>query len=142
MNRFILLVSLSFLIALSSCNKEESLTVEEYIAQNNLETTELLDGVHIYYRTKTQGPKPSISSTVDVKYKGYLTDGTVFDQNESASFRLSEVVRGWQIGIRDMPKGSDATLIIPASQGYGSRKRQNIPANSTLVFDVVLKDFK
>jgi len=70
-----------------------------------------------------------------------LTDGTVFDANDNIDFLLRNVIRGWQVGIRAMSKGSSATLIIPPSAGYGSTGQGSIPPNAVLIFDVDLLDF-
>ena len=48
------------------------------------------------------GGSPSINSEIQVKYKGYLTDGTVFDEtpgDDTRFFFLGQMIRGWQIGI-------------------------------------------
>lgn len=41
---------------------------------------------------------------------------------------------GWDIGIAGMQIGSEREVTIPPSMGYGKRKMDDIPANSTLVF--------
>jgi hypothetical protein len=41
-----------------------------------------------------------------------------------------------------MPVGSKWKLTIPAELAYGERGRPNIPASSTLLFDIELVDIK
>lgn len=51
-----------------------------------------------------------------------------------------EVIKAWDVGVDGMKVGSKRTIIAPPSMAYGSRRMGNdIPANSTLVFDVELK---
>lgn len=91
-----------------------------------------------------KGPKPTVSDTVRVNYKGSLLDGTVFDDSAqhggAAEFPLAQVVPGWQEGIVLMPIGSKYRFWIPSSLGYGETGTPGgpIPPNATLVFEVEL----
>lgn len=81
-------------------------------------------------------------------YKGYLTDGTVFDESrvnedkkyEAFSFKLGagQVIRGWDLGIAGMRVGGTRRLIIPSQFGYGANGQGSIPPNALLIFDVQL----
>jgi peptidylprolyl isomerase len=83
-------------------------------------------------------------SVVTVQYKGYLTDGTEFDESyaRGKAFTFTEgagtVIPGWEEGLYGMKAGGQRRLIVPPSQGYGAVAHGPIPANSVLVFDVVL----
>jgi FKBP-type peptidyl-prolyl cis-trans isomerase FkpA len=100
--------------------------------------TDLRDGTGA---TATQG------RTVAVSYTGWLYDptkaeskGTQFDTNANFSFPLGagRVIPGWDQGVVGMKVGGQRRLIIPPNLGYGSTANGPIPANSTLVFDIVL----
>ncbi|MEZ4990084.1 MAG: hypothetical protein R2824_06725 [Saprospiraceae bacterium] len=86
MNRIYLLVVLLGL-SFGACKKEvdqdevDRLKIEEYLADNNLSAE--MDPSGLYYIIEEQGTgtQPNPSSRVRVRYKGYLLDGTVFDQN-------------------------------------------------------------
>ncbi len=103
---------------------------------------EYVEGVGIYYLEKGHGPTPQPGSQVLIDYHGMLTDGSVFDSSFDdegyVDFSLGNLIRGWQIGLTQVPIGSKVKLIIPPELGYGSQARPNIPANSTLVFDIEL----
>lgn len=88
------------------------------------------------------GGKPPAHSYVLISYKGMLTDGTVFDQNEQMPMALDEVVPGFAQGLVQMERGGRYRLTIPPELGYGAREAGTIPANSTLVFEIDLLDFK
>lgn len=107
------------------------------------------DGVKItesglQYRVLTQGDGavPTDKDTVEVHYKGTLTDGTVFDSSYDrgapVKFPVNGVIKGWVEALQLMPVGSKYELTIPAELGYGERGTPTIPPNSVLVFEVEL----
>ncbi|XP_060074716.1 FK506-binding protein 15-like isoform X2 [Ylistrum balloti] len=86
---------------------------------------------------------------VEVKYTGWLlTNGTFgqeFDSNvktdKQFKFKIGKgkVIKGWDIGVVGMKKGSKRLLVVPPSLGYGSQGAGNkIPPNSTLIFEVLV----
>ena len=73
-----------------------------------------------------------------MNYEGRLLNGTRFDGNNGIEFALNGVISGWTEGLSSMRVGGRRQLVIPANLAYGSTARDNIPANSTLVFEVDL----
>lgn len=143
---FFLFLSLGFLFL--SCSddllKADKETIKAYLSKNNINAEEQSSGIFFASTTEGTGEHPSISSTVKVKYKGYYLDGTVFDQttgNNTATFSLQNVIKGFREGILLMKKGGKATIFIPSELGYGSNPPQGIRKNEILVFDVELLDF-
>lgn len=88
------------------------------------------------------GDKPPAHSYVLINYKGMLQDGTVFDQAQQMPMPLDEVVPGFAQGLVQMQRGGRYKLTIPPELGYGAQASGPIPANSTLVFEIDLLDFK
>jgi FKBP-type peptidyl-prolyl cis-trans isomerase len=86
--------------------------------------------------------------TVSVHYKGTLLDGTVFDSSyergEPFEFTVGEgsVIQGWEEGLIGMRVGGIRKLTIPPELGYGDREAGDIPANSTLIFEIELLEIK
>jgi FKBP-type peptidyl-prolyl cis-trans isomerase FkpA len=119
-------------------------TNESFLAANakreGVQTTE--SGLQYEVLRDGSGPKPRITDTVTVHYKGTLIDGTVFDSSydrgQPATFALMQVVPGWRQGIPLMPVGSKYKLVIPPDLGYGSQDKGTIPPNSVLIFEVEL----
>lgn len=90
-------------------------------------------------RGKTH-PKPG--SLVYVHYTGRLIDGRQFDTTEGESlpalFKVRDLIMGWQIALVRMHEGDKYRIWIPAKYGYGSMKMDDIPAWSTLEFNLEL----
>ena len=89
---------------------------------------------------------PVSGQKVKVHYHGTLLDGKVFDSSvarrQPATFKVGEVIEGWNEALVEMSKGEKRTLIIPPELGYGIHGFPGvIPPNSYLIFDVELLDF-
>lgn len=97
---------------------------------------------------KGTGLEAGSKSTVTVNYRGWLTDGRLFDDTyqtgKTFSFQLGsgQVISGWDQGLVGMKVGGKRRLIVPPVAGYGAQGRDPIPANAVLVFDVELLDVK
>lgn len=95
---------------------------------------------------KGNGPEVVAGQTVSVKYKGWLTNGQLFDQsiNQPFVFKVGEgkVISGFEQLTIGMKVGGLRRMIIPPSLGYGPEGYGPIPANSVLVFDVQLDEAK
>lgn len=93
-----------------------------------------------------EGDSPKKEDTVKVHYKGTLTDGTVFDSSydrgEPTEFQLKALIPAWVEAIPMLKKGGKMEIVVPPQLGYGDRQAGKIPANSTLVFEIELLDFK
>lgn len=87
--------------------------------------------------------KPAWGQKVTVHYSGSLLDGRIFDSSiqrgQPTTFKVGEVIEGWNEALVDMSVGEKRTLIIPPDLGYGTMGYPGIiPPNSTLIFDVEL----
>lgn len=89
--------------------------------------------------------RPTSNSNVKAHYTGTLLDGTVFDSSKARgvpiNFGLNQVIKGWTEGLQHIGKGGRIILYIPPHLAYGERGAGNqIPGNSTLIFDIELVD--
>jgi FKBP-type peptidyl-prolyl cis-trans isomerase FkpA len=84
------------------------------------------------------GKTPEVCSYVSVKYTGMLKDSSLFANNLTGNFYLSQLITGFKNGLELIKEGGVINLYIPPSLAYGSQQNGNIPANSMLIFKVTL----
>ncbi len=88
------------------------------------------------------GKGPTAMSSVRVKYRGTLVDGTEFDASQKpVEFPLSGVIPCWTEGLQKMKAGGKARLTCPTELAYGRRgSPPKIKPGAALVFEVELVD--
>lgn len=94
------------------------------------------------------GDAVTATSKVSVTYRGWLTNGTLFDQSrpdstgriQPFSFQVGAhtVIPGWEQDIVGMKVGGRRMFIVPPAVGYGENGQNTIPGNAVLIFDVSL----
>ena len=96
-----------------------------------------------------QGASPAMSDVALINYVGRLASGKEFDRGERAVLPLETVIPGFAEGLGKMQRGGKYVIEIPAEKAYGAEEKRNpqtgevvIPANSDLVFEVELIDYK
>ncbi|MBJ2127098.1 FKBP-type peptidyl-prolyl cis-trans isomerase [Flavobacterium sp. IB48] len=119
---------------------ENDKEITDYLTKNNLTATKSTTGLYYIINEPGTGAQPTATSKVTVAYKGYFTNGSLFDKSTDSglTFPLNEVIKGWTEGITYFKEGGSGVLLIPAHLGYGSSPRPGIPAGSVLLFDVKL----
>ncbi len=91
---------------------------------------------------KADGRKPAKDNSVEVHYKGWFDDLSIFDSSyrrgKSIAFGLNQVIPGWTEGVQLMGEGEMIELVIPYQLAYGERGRPGIPPKSQLHFIIEL----
>ncbi len=89
------------------------------------------------------GDSPKATDSVTVNYEGSLINGKVFDSSfqrgKPVTFKVNQVIKGWQEALVMMKPGAEWMLYIPANLAYGEQGSFGaIGPNETLVFKVDL----
>ena len=118
---------------------------EDFLAENKKRTGVLTTASGLQYEIlkKTEGPKPTSTTKVQVHYHGTTPDGDVFDssvdRNKPAEFGLNQVIKGWTEGLQLMSEGSKYRFFIPQELAYGANPSGDIiKPFMPLVFEVEL----
>ena len=93
------------------------------------------------------GAKPGAHDIITANYEGRHLDQTIFDSSYSRkqpiTFKLSEVIPGWQEALLLMRKGAVWMVYVPTDLAYGDLGAGSvIKRNETLIFKIQLVDFK
>ena len=92
------------------------------------------------------GPAATLGKNVSIHYRGTSTDGKLVDDSRikfiPSPFNLvlgtNSLIAGMEQGIVGMKVGGVRRITIPPELGYGNRRLGDLPANSTLIFEVEL----
>jgi len=116
-----------------------------------LSDMEKKEGVHklpsgMLFKIEKKGPgekSPKADSDCDVHYSGTLKDGTKFDSSydrgSPATFKPTQVIKGWTEALQLMSEGDKWTVYIPYDIAYGaSGSPPKITPYTPLVFEMEL----
>lgn len=154
-------IGITIAVIFSSClsNKDEDIQTKqeeqsllnEYIfglesEGNDVDTTDL--GVYYVVINESDGIYPQTGDTLTLSYKGYLMDGYNFDNSEynfengewTFVYGETQVIAGWDDGMKVINKGAKVQLMIPSDLAYGENGYGSIPPNNTLIFVIEMKD--
>ena|SRR5215471_7093313 len=96
----------------------------------------------VYYKDVKVGGGADLALGVGrlavLSYAGFLKTGAVFTQAVNQLTSLSTLPVGMQDGMVGMREGGERIVVIPSALGYGNVVVPGVPANSTLVFDVIV----
>jgi FKBP-type peptidyl-prolyl cis-trans isomerase FklB len=132
-------------------NKKRS---EKFLAQNRKKKgiKELPSGVQYRVIEEGSGKHPTADSEVTIHYRGSLIGKDNFDnlrefdssfiRGVPRTFKVNEVLKGWQEVLPLMKTGAKWQVFIPPELAYGIRGQGPIGPNEVLVFDINLLDVK
>lgn len=148
---FFVIAALFFVrnIRASKSAKQHILEGEKFLEENALREGVVTTPTGLQYEVLEEGNgtnHPTLTSLVKVHYQGSLIDGKVFNDslkmNRPISFKLKQVIKGWQEGVQTMVVGQKTRFYIPYTLAYGKRQSGPIPPGSTLIFEIKLLEIK
>lgn len=129
---------------LSLLAQENEKKGQAFLAENSRKpgVMKLASGLQYEVLKNGDGPKPQPQDLVKVHYRGTLVSGKEFDSSysrgEPATFRISQVIPGWQEVLPLMPQGSKWRVVVPPKLAYGSEGAGSIGPNEVLIFEIEL----
>ena len=127
--------------ALSDENQTQS---DTFLAENKDKTgiAVLPSGVQYRVIEECDGPRPSMTSSVKVHYRGSKMNGHEFDSSFARGtpeeFTVDAVLKGWQEVLPLMKQGSTWQIFVPPELAFGARGNPPVGPNEALLFDLKL----
>lgn len=164
-SRILLFLLMPFLVIMMSCDRtvedpvgDEMARLNAWLQVNNISTKPEASGLYYINQSEGTGIAPKDSNYVIISYTGKTLDDVVFDCTDKETAKLNDIfsysthyvpsyhqfaesnfsLKVIKEGIGKMKEGGKARLIIPSSIGFGSSSRTNVPAYSTLIYDIEL----
>jgi FKBP-type peptidyl-prolyl cis-trans isomerase len=119
--------------------------IDDYLFSNGITAVEHPSGVRYVVNQFGSGDNiPCLESLISITYEGrILGNGTLFETgSKPTALILNQRILGWQIALLELNKGTKVTLYIPSGLGYGTQHSTLLPANSNLIFQIELLDFR
>jgi len=147
----IFLITLTIMATLSSCLKDEdnkrtlnedNTDFKQYLIDNNIQTTPEESG--LYYIEQTAGTKYKVEKDdyLNINYSLETITGEIISKDLNFTTKVSKetLIQGFYEGITLMSEGGKSKLLVPSYLGYGNVKVNAIQENTSLIFDIEIKD--
>lgn len=125
----------------------EQVDLINYLATNAIDRDNYYEGIYFVEKKRGRGRSPKSGNAVELQYKSYFSDGTLFDSTYEMSEPLvlkigdpGQIIKGMDIGLRLMKEGGKAKIIIPSQLGFGDKGSSTgiVPPYTSLIYDVEL----
>ncbi|MEE9461345.1 MAG: FKBP-type peptidyl-prolyl cis-trans isomerase [Bacteroidales bacterium] len=151
-------------IMLGGCKKDDSQEqiaqemrlLEQYLADNNITQEPTASGLYYIPIVEGTGMSPTHGTWIEIEYTGMQIDGTIFATSDESTADLHNIyfeeflygpfrvqlgnipLKGLNEGIKLMKVGEIAKFILPSSLAMGGTASGNLPAYSTLIYNIEL----
>ncbi|PIQ47807.1 MAG: hypothetical protein COW03_12735 [Cytophagales bacterium CG12_big_fil_rev_8_21_14_0_65_40_12] len=143
--------------------EKDKALIEAHLAENSLEAKQTPEGVYYVMTQEGTGPKAAAGDLARIDYVLTLLDGTFIDTSKKAVAEANNiydtrrepyvpyefevgagtVVKGWDLAIPLLNKGSKARLFLPSTLAFGANPRPGpITPNAVVIFDIEVIDVK
>jgi FKBP-type peptidyl-prolyl cis-trans isomerase FkpA len=113
--------------------------IKKFVKKSSVSYEKSESGLYYFIENEGQGEAIKLTDEVSFTYTGRLLNGNVFDSKFSkkpVTFKVKDLIMGWQEAMMYIKKGGKAKLIIPPQLGYGDYELNDIPKNSVLLYDI------
>ena len=132
--------------ALLRLEVEEQAALVRYVDYQKIDSSAYYHGIWVVKTQETESTLAELNRHVQVSYQGSFLDGHVFESTQARGAPLDFtighpdiVIKGLEMGIKQMRAGEIARIIIPSQLAFGEKGVPGIvPPFTTVVYDVEL----
>ena len=132
-------------IQLVSIDTTPSAQIDLFVAANGMDTVQTPSGLVYAILEPGGGVKPDSAAPITAWYRGYRTDGAIFDEVSVTPFvgPLDDLLEGWQEAIPLLGRGGRMWMLLKPELAYGDDPPSGgaISDSTVLVFELELLDF-
>lgn len=125
----------------------EQIRLNAFLQEMGLSDSNFTNGIYLVNHKKGKGPTPRNGNTLLIHYKAGFIDGSTLDNTYFLGHPLEvrlgdpdQMLKGFEVGIRQMREGGHATFIIPSLFAFGEKGSTNgsVKPYQTLIYEVEL----
>jgi FKBP-type peptidyl-prolyl cis-trans isomerase FkpA len=125
-------------------DEHEKQLLDSFLIKNNVKAQSFYNGIWCIETKNGKGEYLKRGKGISIHYIGKFLNGDIFDntyRREPFSFIYGtegQIIKGLEIGLEKLKKGSKAKIIIPSPLGFGNKGSSTgiIPPNTTLIYEV------
>jgi FKBP-type peptidyl-prolyl cis-trans isomerase FkpA len=130
---------------------EELVKLSKYLEAHNIDTTHLVHGIYVVKEEEGSGEFPVSGEMVRIRLEGRSLEGKLFfsslEKDSLFEFQLGvqdQMVKGLEIGLRELKEGAKAKIIIPSQLGFSGKGSLEgiIPPYTTVIYNVEMIKIK
>jgi FKBP-type peptidyl-prolyl cis-trans isomerase FkpA len=126
----------------------EAAKIAGYLEDHDIDVDPTPNGLYIVSLVEGSGPKAEKEMEVKVHFKSYFLNDTPYlssvEKGIPVVFKVGEgkVIPAMEEAVLNMSAGGKAKVIIPSSQAYGAKQRDEVKPYTPLIFEIELLEIK
>lgn len=124
----------------------DTVKIDNYLTSKGIDAqVHQATGIRYVIVNEGTGEAPEDADSVVVNYVGgFIPSDSIFDENDTITFKLNRMIPGWRYGLPLVKEGGTIQLFIPSGYAYGpyGSVDRTIPPNTNLRFEVDLIEVK
>lgn len=129
------------LLTLSITVMFSAISAQTYVNDSSL--IETPSGLKYKITKQGHGNYPKSGDRVWVHYYAKFTNDSIFASTAETGpldvyLGMGQIIKGWEEGLRLIKPGGAIVLVVPPELGYSDKPYKNIPANSTIIYEIAL----